>query len=159
MCICQPQSPNSSHHHHRPAPPLPPWCPYVCSLHLCLYFCPANRFICTIFLGSTYNFDSLPDPKSKHYPTLQFSSKAPDNKTRQGIEHDKTGKHMHFWDRERECRNDHTPNIVLGTEWMADCWLNLWLTLIQWQCKNDLSTCLTRMTLHVMQTHSTIMLQ
>ena len=40
-----------------PPPPLisvPPWCPYVCSLHLCLYFCPADRFICTIFLGSTY---------------------------------------------------------------------------------------------------------
>ena len=35
-------------HHH-----FPPWCPYVCSLHLCLYFCPANWFICTIFLGST----------------------------------------------------------------------------------------------------------
>ena len=40
-----------------PTPPttaFPPWCPYVCSLHLCLYFCPANQFICTIFLGSTY---------------------------------------------------------------------------------------------------------
>ena len=40
-----------------PSPPpaaFPPWCPYVCSLHLCLYFCPGNRFICTIFLGSTY---------------------------------------------------------------------------------------------------------
>ena len=41
-----------------PPPPPPavflPWCPYVSSLHLCLYFCPANRFICTIFLGSTY---------------------------------------------------------------------------------------------------------
>ena len=38
-----------------PPPPLsPPWCPYVWSLHLCLYFCPANQFICTIFLGSTY---------------------------------------------------------------------------------------------------------
>ena len=39
-----------------PPPPtiFPPWCPYVCSLHLCLYFCPANWFICTIFLGSTY---------------------------------------------------------------------------------------------------------
>ena len=33
---------------------FPPWCPYVCSLHLCLYFYPANQFICTIFLGSTY---------------------------------------------------------------------------------------------------------
>ena len=35
---------------------FPPWCPYVCSLHLCLYFCPANRFICTIFLDSTYMY-------------------------------------------------------------------------------------------------------
>ena len=43
-----------------PPPPLPPtafppWCPYICSLHLCLYSCLANRFICTIFLDSTYN--------------------------------------------------------------------------------------------------------
>ena len=39
-----------------PPPPtsFPPWGPYICPLHLCLYFCPANRFICTIFLGSTY---------------------------------------------------------------------------------------------------------
>ena len=36
-------------------PPSPtPWCPYVCSLYLCLYFCFANRFICTISLDSTY---------------------------------------------------------------------------------------------------------
>ena len=42
--------------HHTPTPPaaFPPWCPYVCSLHLCLNFCPTTRFICTIFLGSTY---------------------------------------------------------------------------------------------------------
>ena len=32
-----------------PPPHHPPWYPYVCSLHLCLNFCPANRFICTIF--------------------------------------------------------------------------------------------------------------
>ena len=25
--------------------PLPPWYPYVCSLHLCLYFCFANKII------------------------------------------------------------------------------------------------------------------
>ena len=38
-----------------PLPPtFPPWCPYICSLHLCLYFCLANRFICTIFLDSTF---------------------------------------------------------------------------------------------------------
>ena len=43
------------HHTTTPTPTtFPPWCPYVCSLHLCLSFCPANRFICTTFLGSTY---------------------------------------------------------------------------------------------------------
>ena len=35
-------------------PPPPPLLPYICSLHLCLYFCLANWFICTIFLDSTY---------------------------------------------------------------------------------------------------------
>ena len=35
--------------------PLSPfWYPYVCCLHLCLYFCFANRFIFTIFIDSTY---------------------------------------------------------------------------------------------------------
>ena len=35
--------------------PLPPLlCPQVCTLCLCFYFCPANRFIGTIFLGSIY---------------------------------------------------------------------------------------------------------
>ena len=35
-------------------PPLfPPWCPCVCSLHLCLYFCFAISFICIFFLDST----------------------------------------------------------------------------------------------------------
>ena len=47
---CQSQSPNSSHHQ-PPTATFPPWCPYVCSLHLYLSFCPANWFICTIFLG------------------------------------------------------------------------------------------------------------
>ena len=37
------------------APPLlPPLCPQARSLHLCLYSCPANRFIYTIFLDSIY---------------------------------------------------------------------------------------------------------
>ena len=31
-------------------PSFPPWCPYMHSLHLCLYFCFADRFIGTIFL-------------------------------------------------------------------------------------------------------------
>ena len=37
----------------RPILPFLP-CPHVRSLHLHLYSCPANRFICTIFLDSTY---------------------------------------------------------------------------------------------------------
>ena len=51
---CQSQSPNSSHHHPHPPTAFPPWCPYIYSLHLCLNCCPANWFIYTIFLGSTY---------------------------------------------------------------------------------------------------------
>ena len=54
LYTCQSRSPNSAHHHPHPTAVFPPWCPYICSLHLCLNFCPANRFICTIFLGSTY---------------------------------------------------------------------------------------------------------
>ena len=37
-----------------PPPTFPSWCPYVCSLYLSLYFCLADRFICTIFLDSAY---------------------------------------------------------------------------------------------------------
>ena len=43
---------NSFHHH-----PLPHWNPYICSLHLCLNFCFANKkykTIYTIFLDSAY---------------------------------------------------------------------------------------------------------
>ena len=29
--------------------PLSPWCPYVCSLHVCLYFCFANKIILPFF--------------------------------------------------------------------------------------------------------------
>ena len=39
--ICQSQSPSSSH------PCFPSWSPYICLLPLCLYFCFANRFICS----------------------------------------------------------------------------------------------------------------
>jgi len=35
-------------------PLLPSLCPQVCSLGRCLYSCPANRFISTIFLGSKF---------------------------------------------------------------------------------------------------------
>ena len=34
--------------------PCHPSYSYVCSLCLCLYFCFANKFICVIFLDSTY---------------------------------------------------------------------------------------------------------
>ena len=43
--ICQSRSPNSSH---------PPTGFHRFVLYVCLYFCFANRFICTILLGSTY---------------------------------------------------------------------------------------------------------
>ena len=33
---------------------FPTSCPHICSLCLCFYSCPANRFICIIFLDSTY---------------------------------------------------------------------------------------------------------
>ena len=35
-------------------PSFLPWYPYGCSLHLCLYFCFANKFIFTIFLDYTF---------------------------------------------------------------------------------------------------------
>ena len=54
----------------------PSLCPLVCSLHLCLYPCPANRFICTIFLDSTYRicfslsyFTLMIDARSIHIST------------------------------------------------------------------------------------------
>ena len=48
--ICQSQSPSLSH------PIFSPWYPYGSSLHLCLYFCLANKSICIIFLDSTYKW-------------------------------------------------------------------------------------------------------
>ena len=45
--IYQSQSPNSFH-------PLPPCCPYICSLCLGLYFCFPDRIIYTTFLDSIY---------------------------------------------------------------------------------------------------------
>ena len=47
-------SPNLPFH---PIPYYLPPCPYVCSLCLHLYSYPANRFICTIFLDSTYQHE------------------------------------------------------------------------------------------------------
>ena len=57
MYVCQSQSPNPSHIPHFPLGI------HKCSLHLCLYFCFANKLICTIFLDSTY----------KQYHTICFS--------------------------------------------------------------------------------------
>ena len=48
VCICQSQSPNLSNL------AFSFWHLYVCSLHLCLSFCFANKFIYTVFLDSTY---------------------------------------------------------------------------------------------------------
>ena len=43
--VCQSQSPSSSHL------PFPAWYPYVCSLHLYLYFCLATKIIYINFSG------------------------------------------------------------------------------------------------------------
>ena len=43
VCTRQPQSPSWPH------TLFPPWGPYIYSLPLCLYFCFANRFVCTSF--------------------------------------------------------------------------------------------------------------
>ena len=40
--------------HFLPPHPFPHWCPYICSLRLCLYFCFAAKITSTIFLDSTY---------------------------------------------------------------------------------------------------------
>ena len=55
-------SPNLSH------PPLLPLCPHVHSLCLCLYSCPANRFICTIF--SRFYESESESEVAQLYPTL-----------------------------------------------------------------------------------------
>ena len=41
-------------------PLFPLLCPHVHSLHLCLYFCSANRFICTIFLDFIHTCSLFP---------------------------------------------------------------------------------------------------
>ena len=48
MYLCLSQSPDSSY------PFFPAWYSCICFLYLCLGFCFANKFICNIFLDSTY---------------------------------------------------------------------------------------------------------
>ena len=55
MYMFQCYSLNSSH------PLLPPLCPQVCSLCLCLHCYPTNRFISTIFLDSIYIYALIYD--------------------------------------------------------------------------------------------------
>ena len=50
-----------------PNPTFPSWCPYVCSLNLCLYFCFANSFICFLYIFLTYNW-------LKHYVSSWYST-------------------------------------------------------------------------------------
>ena len=53
VSMCQSQSPNLSHlplvYGTKVQVPFPAWYLYVCSLHLCLYFCFASKVIYTIF--------------------------------------------------------------------------------------------------------------
>ena len=73
MFIGQCYSLDSSH------PPCPLLHPQVCYLHLWLYSCPANRFICIIFPDSIYVFIydtcfSLPDLLHSVWQTLRQST-------------------------------------------------------------------------------------
>ena len=49
VCVCVLvyicQSPNSSH-----PPPFPSWCPHICSLCICLYFCQKDFIYCVTWL-------------------------------------------------------------------------------------------------------------
>ena len=61
-------------------PPLhfPPWCPYICSLRLCLYFCLANKIIYTIFpeaYGQTHQIIYIRYAQifNINYTSVQFS--------------------------------------------------------------------------------------
>ena len=71
--------------------PFPPWYPNICSLCLCLYFCFANKFICTIFLihirviFSSVQFSSvaqscptLCDPMNRSTPGLPVHHQLPE---------------------------------------------------------------------------------
>ena len=48
VCICHPNLPIC------PCPYLSPWQPYICFLHLWLYFCFISKFNCIVILDSTY---------------------------------------------------------------------------------------------------------
>ena len=39
--------------------PFPPWYPWICFLHLCLYYCFINKIIYTNFFRFTYVFSSV----------------------------------------------------------------------------------------------------
>ena len=41
-----------------PSLPIPLPCIHTSMLYLCLYLCPGNRFVCTIFLASIYRLNS-----------------------------------------------------------------------------------------------------
>ena len=55
-CVCV--GPGLPFHHTTTHPPplprFPPWCPCVCSLHLCLYFCPANQTVDSLMIVLIY---------------------------------------------------------------------------------------------------------
>ena len=66
MYICQSQSPNSSYL------PFPPWCLYIYSLCLCLYFCFANKIIYTLKEHFFLNLESFEEmEKFKYHPSKE----------------------------------------------------------------------------------------
>ena len=69
-----------------PSPDYSPWYPYICSLHLCLCFCFASKFIYTIFFWNPHtciNVQCLFFPLSDllHSMTISRSIHVPANGT------------------------------------------------------------------------------
>ena len=60
-----------------PSAAFPPWCPYVCSLHLCLYFC-VQALLCLLYKRGNRNSEHLTCPVLHTYrisePDLKFKT-------------------------------------------------------------------------------------
>ena len=65
--------------------PFPPWYLYICSLHLYLYFCFANRIIHTIFLGFPHGSEVKNLPARQEPQELRVQSLHPEDLLEKGM--------------------------------------------------------------------------
>ena len=102
----------------------PSWCPYVCSLHLYLCFCFANKIIYTVFLDSTYLLTFIPANPEPQTPAF----------TRKKLvkEGERGGR---GWGRKRELLIEVSPDKstrasaefqLLWHQWLKESWLRGW---------------------------------